>query len=126
MDWCQALELPGCAGKREQPAQSERKRDAPSDDEQSAIIKLTNDQIEAVGIELAPVQDGTLARRVVVPGTIVLQPDRIARVSVRLSGTVAELRKGLGDTVAKGEVMAILESREVADREERISRGAAQ
>jgi cobalt-zinc-cadmium efflux system membrane fusion protein len=107
----------GVAGLRGQEGATgaeQRKRDAPSDDEQSGIIKLANDQIEAVGIELAPVQDGTLARRVVVPGTIVLQPDRIARVSVRLSGTVAELRKGLGDTVAKGEVMAILESREVA------------
>jgi membrane fusion protein, heavy metal efflux system len=107
----------GVAGLRGQEGATgaeQGKRDAPSDDEQSAIVKLTSDQIEAVGIELAPVQDGTLAHRIVVPGTIVLQPDRIARVSVRLSGTVAELRKGLGDTVAKGEVMAILESREVA------------
>jgi membrane fusion protein, heavy metal efflux system len=104
----------GLRGEEGATGAEQRKRDAPSDDEQSGIVKLTNDQIEAVGIELAPVQDGTLARRVVVPGTIVLQPDRIARVSVRLSGTVAELRKGLGDTVAKGEVVAILESREVA------------
>src|SRR5262249_58547660 len=35
--------------------------------------------------------------------------------SVKLSGTVAELRKKLGDPVAKDEVLAILESREVAD-----------
>ncbi len=92
----------------------QRKRDAPRDDEQPAIVKLTNDQIEVASIELAAVQDGTIARRIVVPGTIVLQPDRVARVSVRLSGTVAELRKGLGDIVAKDEVMAVLESREVA------------
>ncbi len=82
---------------------------------QPVSIKLTDDQIEAAGIELAPVQDGTLARRIVVPGTIVLHPDRIARVSVRLSATVAELRKGLGDRVAKGEVLAVLDSREVAN-----------
>ena len=34
---------------------------------------------------------------------------------VKLSGTVAELRKKLGDPVAKDEVVAVLESREVAD-----------
>ena len=34
---------------------------------------------------------------------------------MKLSGTVAELRKKLGDPVAKDEVLAILESREVAD-----------
>ena len=35
-----------------------------------------------------------------VPGTVVPNADRIARVSVKLSATVAELRKRLGDTVA--------------------------
>ena len=83
--------------------------------EEHASIRLTDDQIEAAGIELAAVQDGTLSRRIVVPGTIVPHADRIARVSVKLSATVAELRKKLGDAVAKGEVIAVLESREVAN-----------
>jgi cobalt-zinc-cadmium efflux system membrane fusion protein len=80
-----------------------------------ASIKLTDDQIEAVGIELAPVQDGTLAHRITVPGTIEPHADRIARVSVRLFATVVELRKKLGDMVAKDEVVAVLDSREVAN-----------
>jgi cobalt-zinc-cadmium efflux system membrane fusion protein len=83
--------------------------------EEHASIRLTDDQIEAAGIELAAVQDGTLSRRIVVPGTIVPHADRIAQVSVKLSATVTELRKKLGDTVAKGEVIAVLESREVAN-----------
>ena len=41
--------------------------------------------------------------------------DHIARVAVRLLGTVAELRKRLGDPVEAGEVVAVIESREVAD-----------
>ncbi|MEO7010970.1 MAG: efflux RND transporter periplasmic adaptor subunit [Nitrobacter sp.] len=41
--------------------------------------------------------------------------DHIARVAVRLLGTVAELRKRLGDSVEAGEVVAVIESREVAD-----------
>jgi multidrug efflux pump subunit AcrA (membrane-fusion protein) len=36
-------------------------------------------------------------------------------VAVKLSGIVAELRKNIGDPVEKDEVVAILESREVAD-----------
>src|ERR1700719_794862 len=83
--------------------------------EERASIRLTDDQIEAAGIELAAVQDGTLSRRIVVPGTVVPHADRIARVSVKLSATVTELRKKLGDVVAKGEVIAVLESREVAN-----------
>jgi cobalt-zinc-cadmium efflux system membrane fusion protein len=83
--------------------------------EQPTTIRLTDDQIAASGIELAAVQGGTLSRRIVVPGTIVPHADRIARVPVKLSATVTELRKKLGDPVEKGEVIAVLESREVAN-----------
>src|SRR5262245_30711882 len=79
------------------------------------IVKLTDQQIAAARIELVAVQGATLTRRLTVPGTILPDADRIAHVSVKLSGTVAELRKKLGDPVSKGEVLAILESREVAD-----------
>jgi cobalt-zinc-cadmium efflux system membrane fusion protein len=83
--------------------------------QERATVRLTDEQVKTSGIELAAVRDGTLVRRIVVPGTIVPDADRIARVSVMLSATVAELRKKLGDTVVKGEVIAVLESREVAD-----------
>jgi cobalt-zinc-cadmium efflux system membrane fusion protein len=62
-----------------------------------------------------PVVGGTLARHLLVPGTITPDTDRIARVPARVVGTVAEMRKRLGDTVQKDEVVAILDSREVAD-----------
>lgn len=88
---------------------------AASGAEEPAVVNLTDAQIEAVGIALAPVQDGTLITRITVPGTIVPHADRIARVSVRLFGTIAELRKKLGDPVAKDEVVAVLDSREVAN-----------
>jgi membrane fusion protein, heavy metal efflux system len=78
-------------------------------------LKLAERQIEAAGIEVAPVGEGVLSRRLRVPGTIVPSGDRIARVAVRLTGTVAELRKRLGDSVAQGEIVAVIESREVAD-----------
>ena len=83
--------------------------------EERTTVRLTAEQVETSGIELAAVRDGRLVRRIVVPGTIVPDADRIARVSVKLSATVAELRKKLGDTIEKGEVIAVLESREVAN-----------
>jgi len=90
------------------------KGSAEAGDELPPAIRLDDGQIETAGIELAPVQDGTLTHRIIVPGTIVPNPDRIAQVSVKLSATVAELRKKVGDSVAVGEVMAVLESRDVA------------
>jgi membrane fusion protein, heavy metal efflux system len=76
---------------------------------------MSEEQIKLAQIELVNVGPATIARRLAVPGTIVPNADLIAHVSVKLSGTVAELRKNIGDDVAKDEVIAVLESREVAD-----------
>ena len=100
----------GLGGQEAEGDAAKRKPEAPGND-LPAVVKLTDDQIGAAGIELAPVQDGTLTHQIVVPGTIVPHADRIARVSVRLPAMVTELRKVLGEQVDKGEVVAVLESR---------------
>jgi len=87
----------------------------PDADEKLAVVRLTQEQIAGARIELSDVQAGTLTRRITVPGIVIPNADRIARVSVKVSGTVSELRKKLGDPVAKDEVVAVLESREFAD-----------
>jgi cobalt-zinc-cadmium efflux system membrane fusion protein len=74
---------------------------AGSADEQQSSVKLSADGIEAAGIELAAVQSGAIARRIIVPSAIRPPADRIAHVAVRLSGIVAELRKTVGDAVAR-------------------------
>src|SRR5215218_2793871 len=51
------------------PAQE--KSTAEPAEEKDGIIKLTEAQVSTAGIDLATVQAGTLARRIVVPGTIV-------------------------------------------------------
>ena len=78
-------------------------------------IKLTERQVEAGKFTVVEAQGGVVGTRISVPGSIVPSGDRIARVAVRLLGTVAELRKRLGDPVQAGEVVAVIESREVAD-----------
>lgn len=88
---------------------------AASESHDDALVKLTERQIEAGKFAVTEVAGGTLSKRIVVPGSIVPSGDHIARVAVRLLGTVAELRKRLGDPVEAGEVVAVIESREVAD-----------
>jgi membrane fusion protein, heavy metal efflux system len=79
------------------------------------IVKLTDQQIAAANISVLPVRDGKVVQRLVVPGTIAMDSDRIGRVAANVVGTVVELRKKLGDPAQKNEVVAVLESREVAD-----------
>ena len=80
-----------------------------------SMVPMGDEQIKGAQIELASVGPATIAKRLIAPGSIVPHADRIAHVSVKLSGTVAELRRNIGDDVAKDEVIAVLESREVAD-----------
>lgn len=82
---------------------------------QPGVIKLSSDQIKALKIDIGAVGPGQLQRTVVVPGNVMMDPDLIGHVPAKVVGTVVELRKRLGDTVQKGEIVAFLESREVAD-----------
>jgi cobalt-zinc-cadmium efflux system membrane fusion protein len=102
------------AAARGQESPPARKPKGNSEDKKAQVV-LSPEQIAAAGIEVQTAQNGILARRIIVPGTIVPDADRVAHVSVKLFGTVADLRKKLGDAVVKDEVLAVLESREVAD-----------
>ena len=78
-------------------------------------IAMTAEQVEAAGIRVASAQGGILVTRAAVPGVLAASQDRQARVTARLGGIVAEVRAALGQEVARGDVLAVLESREVAD-----------
>lgn len=78
-------------------------------------IALSEEQIRDSGITLEPAKGGILKRHFLAPGSLVPDANHIARVSVHVLGTVAELRKKLGDSVEKDEIVAAIESREVAD-----------
>jgi cobalt-zinc-cadmium efflux system membrane fusion protein len=88
---------------------------ADKSDADDNLVKLTSEQIAAANITVTQVDKAEVVQRILVPATIAPHADRVARVSVKLTATVAELRKKVGDLVDKGEVLAVLESREVAD-----------
>jgi cobalt-zinc-cadmium efflux system membrane fusion protein len=96
------------AARGEKPGAGEERHD-------EATIKLSERQVDAGKFAVSEAQGGMLGKRITVPGSIVPSGDHIARVAVRLLGTVSELRKRLGDAVQAGEVVAVIESREVAD-----------
>ncbi len=82
---------------------------------EEGVVKLTSEQADASGIKVAVIGSGTLAREVTVPGKIVAAADRMAQIVPKVGGTVIEAKKNLGDTVAKGEVLALIESLEMAE-----------
>ena|SRR5215210_1634368 len=122
------LPIPGLATSLEaepalRPQSRPEARDAPREAAKGSgaagggedTLKLTPERIAMARIEVAAAQGSELRRHITVPGTIAPAGDRIARVPAKVVGAVAELRKRLGDPVSKGEVVAVLDSREVAD-----------
>jgi cobalt-zinc-cadmium efflux system membrane fusion protein len=79
------------------------------------IVQLSAAQLKEFAVETATAGPGRLRIEIVLPGEVTLNADRIAHVVPRVTGVVCEVRKNLGDPVRRGEVMAVLESRELAD-----------
>src|SRR3954470_15757226 len=88
--WAMSVfQQPAMSSGQSQVSTSAPERDAGA----GSTAKLTANAIEAAGIAVSNVRSGTIARRIIVPGSIVPQADRIAHVAVKLSSIVAELRK---------------------------------
>lgn len=85
------------------------------DEHAEGSIELSADQIKAADIQVMVAGPGELAKEISVPGNITAAADRMAQVVPKASGTVYEARKNIGDTVKKGDVLALIESREMAE-----------
>lgn len=79
------------------------------------IVLLSDAELREFGITLKTAQAGTLNQHIELPGEIVLNSDRIAHVVPRVAGIVREVRATVDDQVEKGQLLAVLESRELAD-----------
>ena len=79
------------------------------------IVKIDDLQKKKLNIKLGTAGPGKLSIVIDLPGEIVLDADHLAHIVPLLPGVVREVRKKLGQTVHQGDVMAVIESRELAD-----------
>ena len=77
------------------------------------MVTLTADQIRAAGVQLArPIVGG--AGTIELPATIAGDPQGTQVVSAAIAGRVVALHRNLGQSVGRGQVLAVIESREAA------------
>src|SRR5438132_11855023 len=72
------------------PSATTKVGEEPKQANEQGVVKLSDDSAAAAGIVAAEVREGTLARRIIVPGSVVPHGDRLAHVSVKLPSIVAE------------------------------------
>ena len=79
------------------------------------VISLTQAEISNQGIETRPVGSGDIVRKFSVAGTVEADSASLVRVAAKVQGVVSQLRVRLGANVKKNEVIAIIDSREIAE-----------
>ena len=84
-------------------------------EEEENTVKLTEEQIQKLGLKFLTVGPGTLNHTLSTRGKIILHPDRLAHIVPKVSGVAQEADKNIGNPVKANEVMAVLESRDMAD-----------
>lgn len=78
-------------------------------------LSLTSEQRKRFGIVIDIAGPGSLRNEVSLPGEIVFNEDRVVHMVPRVAGIAREVHKTVGDRVKTGEVLAVIESRELAD-----------
>ena len=106
------LGLTGCGGDSAPPALSVNEHDEHGEER---TIQLGGSALENLGIELAVAGPGEIEFSTELPGEVQVNGDRMAHVAPRVGGVVKEVFASLGDSVREGQLLAVLESRELAD-----------
>lgn len=78
-------------------------------------VRLTPEQMKEFEIATEEARSGQIDSALVRPAEIRFNQDRVAHVVPRVAGVVRDVMASEGDTVEAGTVMAVLDSRELAD-----------
>jgi cobalt-zinc-cadmium efflux system membrane fusion protein len=107
------------AADRKKP-ETEEKRGGQADEGKESTgnekgVRLDEAMMKEFGVEVGTAAPGVLASQLEIPGEIVPNADRLVKVVPSVAGVVTTVAKSLGDTVQKGEILAIIDSRELTD-----------
>jgi cobalt-zinc-cadmium efflux system membrane fusion protein len=107
-----ALMLAACGGAN-QPAENEAAEHA-EEGHAEGVVTLTQQQIAEAGIEIVRPTVGGVAGAIEVSATIEGDPQGVQVASAAIGGRLVSLTKNLGQPVSRGDVLAVIESREAA------------
>ena len=91
--------------------------DTSNESEQHAeqTVTLSDDDLQDLGLETRSAASGTLEQTRSFPGEVRVNQDRFTHLVPRVKGIVESVSFSEGDNVVAGDVLAVLDSRELAD-----------
>lgn len=87
-------------------------------------VQLSEDAVRTSAIQVETAGPLEMKTLIELPGEIALNGDRVTHVVARMPGVLREIRKNQGDSVARGEVIAVVDSREFAEAKEEVFKTA--
>lgn len=107
-------------------AQANRKDDHASDSpspgaheheegKEEGAVRLSQEDIRKLGIQTQTAGEGAVTRHIERPAEVKFNRDRLAHIVPRVPGVVSSVSVSQGERVKEGQLMATLESRELAD-----------
>jgi membrane fusion protein, heavy metal efflux system len=110
-----ALTLAGCGGGTEAPAENAAGEHAAEEGHaEEGVVTLTQQQITEAGIEVVRPTVGGVAGAIEVSATIEGDPQGVQVASAAIGGRLVSLTRNLGQPVGRGDMLAVIESREAA------------
>ncbi|MET3723737.1 efflux RND transporter periplasmic adaptor subunit [Sphingomonas trueperi] len=110
-----ALALAGCGGGTEAPAENAAGEHAAEEGHaEEGVVTLTQQQITEAGMEVVRPTVGGVAGAIEVSATIEGDPQGVQVASAAIGGRLVSLTRNLGQSVGRGDVLAVIESREAA------------
>ena len=97
--------------------QAARDADERADEEkhEPGVVHLAPEKLALLHLEAVEVRQGSLTTVIELPGQVEWNTDRLAHVTPRVAGIVLTVEKTLGDLVKGGDLLCVLDSREMGD-----------
>jgi len=86
-----------------------------AEDAEGNVVHMSEEDLDKYGIEIAEVGPSVLDIPITCQGELIMNADRTVHIGPRVSGIVRDVRRGLGDHVEEGDILAVIESGELAD-----------
>lgn len=107
-------------GQNDQPGAHSDAEDAGEGHGHDSTLRIGPMEQRELGIEIATAGPGDLVMEISLSGELVLNPDNVTHVVPRVSGFTRSVHKRVGDLVEKGTLLAVFDSRELAQTKARF------
>ena len=97
------------------PESDAAKSETHDEESTSKFVKLPDSVLEKYDIQTGIAGAGKIKVHKVIPAEIAFNADKLAHVVPRVPGVVREVHKNIGESAKAGEVLAVIDSRELAD-----------